>query len=77
MMLKHGTNPGTAHYISTGFFSGLIHFTSYILNLSICVTQRRQLIDDTLQRNPAHAIFIDVSAVKCLSTIQSGFKSKE
>lgn len=76
-MLKHGTNLGTVHYGSTGFFFGLIHFTSCILNLSICVTQRRQLIDDTLQRNSARASFIDVSAVKCLSTIQYGFKSKE
>lgn len=48
------------------------------LNLSICMIQRRQLFDDTLRfRNPACTSFIDVSAVKCLSTIQYAFKRKE
>ena len=65
-MLKHGTNPGTVYYAEISF--------GFILNFSICMIQRRQLIDDTLHRNPACMSFIDVSAVKCLSTIQYAFK---
>lgn len=65
-MLKHGTSPGTVHYAEISFGS--------ILNLSICMIQRRQVIYDTLHRNPASMSFIDVSVVKCLSIIQYVFK---
>lgn len=65
-MLKHGTSPGTVHYAEISF--------GFILNLSICMIQRRQLIYDTLHRNPASMSFIDLGAVKCLSIIQYVFK---
>jgi len=62
------------HTLRRGFF--WFHFKFGAIS-SICMIQRRQLIEDTMPRNPACMGFIDVSAVKCLSTIQYAFKWKE